>query len=100
MVKKYRLLDMDGFYYESSVPGKLGGNSKLRIYGKLDCSSAISALPKGYSSHRVFFSNESEAIGAGYRPCANCMKDRYKIWKSGGALDSANYPWLQLPGHL
>lgn len=100
MIKKYRLLDMDGIIYESSVPGKLGGNSKLRIYGKLECYSANGALSKGYASHRVFFASEDEAIRAGYRPCGNCMRDRYKIWKSGGALDSTEYPWLQLPGHL
>ena len=77
MRKTYKLLGAGGQFYKSSVPGALGGNSKAQIYGKLDCSAATAALPKGYAAHRVFFLNEGEAIAAGYRPCGRCLKDRY-----------------------
>jgi hypothetical protein len=69
--KQYRLLGADGMLYFSATPGQLGGNSKLKIYGKLNCSSAIRALPQGYAAIRVFFADEQTAIAAGYRPCGN-----------------------------
>lgn len=99
MDKKYRLLGPAGHTYESSTPGELGGNGKLKIYGRLDCPSANAALTKGYASHRVFFANETEAIAAGYRPCWRCLRDRYRKWKAGGDAGSVNYPWLSTPNH-
>lgn len=79
--KEYKLLDINGSYF-SKIPGTLGGNKKLKIYGKLDCSSALKWINKGkYIKNRVFFENEEKAIEAGYRPCAKCMKKEYKIWK-------------------
>lgn len=43
----------------------------MKIYGKLDCHSALSYIAKGqYVEHRIFFINEQAAIAAGYRPCA------------------------------
>ena len=80
--KTYVLLDKQGKSYESTVPGKLGGHKKLKIYGKLDCPSARRHIEKGeYVKHRVFFPDEMTAIAAGYRPCGICMKDEYKKWK-------------------
>ena len=32
--------------------------------------------------NRVFFATEDEAIKAGYRPCGNCTKEKYREWKS------------------
>ncbi|RBP45218.1 metal binding Ada-like protein [Roseimicrobium gellanilyticum] len=96
-MKIYRLTAPDGSIYESTVPGDLGGYSCERIYGQLDCWSARLALPKGYAQHRVFFADEAAAIAAGYRPCAKCMPVRYKVWKQGGELETANYPWKTLP---
>jgi len=96
-MKSYKLLAPDGSTYESEQPGALGGNSNLRLYGRLDCGSANAALPKGYARCRVFFADEAAAIAAGYRPCGTCLKDRYKVWKQGGATGSADYPWLVLP---
>ena len=32
--------------------------------------------------NRVFFKNEEEAIQNGYRPCAHCLPEKYKIWKA------------------
>jgi uncharacterized protein YdhG (YjbR/CyaY superfamily) len=79
---KYKLIGSDGKVYLSDVKGSLGGHSKGKIYGRLDCSSALSVIQKGgYIEHRVFFANESDAIAAGYRPCGNCMKREYAEWK-------------------
>ena len=39
--KRYRLLAADGSTYESEHPGTLGGNRADRIYGRLDCRSAV-----------------------------------------------------------
>jgi methylphosphotriester-DNA--protein-cysteine methyltransferase len=66
----------------------------MKIYGRLDCASALRHLPKGYARHRVFFKDEPAAIAAGYRPCGICMKPRYQVWKAGGEPGSENYPWL------
>ena len=72
--KEYKLLDINGQYF-SKIPGTLGGNKKLKIYGKLDCYSALNWIKKGkYVNNRVFFENEEKAIEAGYRPCLKCMK--------------------------
>ncbi len=84
MSKMYKLLGADGEFYESEEPGQLGGNSKLKIYGRLDCPSALSAIrryPGSYEKSRVFFKDEDTAIAAGYRPCGTCMREKYKIWK-------------------
>ena len=97
MVKKYLLLGPDGRVYESTTPRELGGNSKARIYGRLDCPAANAALSKGYAQRRVFFADEAAAIAAGYRPCGRCMKERYQLWKAGGEVGSTVYPWLQQP---
>ena len=80
-VKLYKLIN-DGTLYLSLVPGTLGGNKRLKIYGKLDCRSALSWIKRGYYvQDRVFFLNEEVAIKAGYRPCGVCMPDEYKLWK-------------------
>ncbi len=94
----YRLLHPDGTLHDSDVAGTLGGNSTLRIYGRLDCARAIAALPLGYAKHRVFFADERSAIAAGYRPCGRCMPEQYAIWKAG-PVGSTPYPWSILPHH-
>lgn len=89
--KTYRLLAPDGSMYESLVPGTLGGNSRLKIYGRLDCKSALRYVAGGtYQPHRVFFADEREAILAGYRPCGNCMRSEYAAWKKGSLIDTMN----------
>ena len=30
----------------------------------------------------LIFADEATAIAAGYRPCANCMREEYRAWKS------------------
>ncbi|MDD4110615.1 MAG: Ada metal-binding domain-containing protein [Clostridia bacterium] len=80
--KLYKLIGKDGKTYLSEKPGQLGGNKDIKIYGKLDCPSALRWIAKGkYVKNRVFFANEADAIKAGYRPCAVCMKEKYKQWK-------------------
>ena len=81
-VKTYTLLSVDGKPYQSSTPGLLGGHKKLKIYGRLDCPSALRYIAKGqYVKNRVFFKDEETAIAAGFRPCAKCMPKEYKLWK-------------------
>lgn len=80
--KIYHLIGSDGKPYESPVKGALGGHRKLKIYGRLDCPSALRFIAKGqYVKYRVFFKDEETAIAAGYRPCAVCMPEKYKAWK-------------------
>ena len=78
----YHLIGKDGNPYDSETPGTLGGHRRLKIYGRLDCSSALRYIAKGqYTAHRVFFADEETAIAAGYRPCAKCMPEAYRRWK-------------------
>jgi methylphosphotriester-DNA--protein-cysteine methyltransferase len=60
----------------------VGGNIQLKIYGLLTCTSG-KRLKK---SNRVFFVDELEAVSFGYRPCGNCMKEKYLIWKINNTL--------------
>lgn len=85
--KKFKLINSEGKEYLSDIPGTLGGNKKLKIYGKLDCPSAARWIEKGYyTSNRVFFENEDVAIAAGYRPCAVCMPEEYAKWKKNNLI--------------
>lgn len=80
-MKRYKLLGADGKEYLSEMPGAFGGNSKLKIYGRLDCPSALSTIkrfPGSYEKSRVFFADEKAALAAGYRPCGNCLREKYK----------------------
>ena len=77
----YKLMNRDGTFYESELPGEYGGNGKMKIYGRLDCPSALSTIrrfPGEYEKHRVFFADERTALLAGFRPCGNCLRDKYK----------------------
>lgn len=78
----YKLIDRNGRVYESETKGTLGGHRKLKIYGRLDCPSALRHIAAGrYVKYRVFFADEETAIAAGYRPCAVCMPEQYAEWK-------------------
>ena len=82
--KVYWLVGPDGKRYQSATPGTLGGNAKAKIYGRLHCGSALATIRKygaSYTKHRVFFADEETAIAAGYRPCGNCMRERFIAWK-------------------
>ena len=78
----YVLLGADGRFYESDVKGQWGGHRGQRVYGRLDCPSALLAIARGgYVRHRVFFADEATALAAGYRPCAVCCPRQYESWK-------------------
>jgi methylphosphotriester-DNA--protein-cysteine methyltransferase len=79
----YKLIAVDGSTYPSAIPGTLGGHRKLKIFGRLDCPSALRFIARGhYVAHRVFFADENTARAAGYRPCAKCLPDEYQVWKA------------------
>lgn len=68
------------------IRGTLGGHRGTRIYGRLDCPSALRAIANGgYLKHRVFFADEAAAITAGYRPCARCLPAKYRAWKANAS---------------
>ena len=80
-MKQYKLLGPDGKQYLSETPGTLGGNGKLKIYGRLDCPSALSTIrrfPGSYEKSRVFFADERTALAGGFRPCGNCLREKYR----------------------
>ena len=83
----YKLIGADGKEYLSEEKGTLGGHRGQHLYGRLDCPSALRAIarPTGgtYIKNRVFFKAEQTAYAAGYRPCAVCMREHYKLWKEG-----------------
>lgn len=82
-MKRYTLIGADDTSYESPTPGTIGGHRRARIYGRLDCPSALRAIERGgYVTQRVFFADEATAVAAGYRPCARCLPDRYRDWKN------------------
>jgi methylphosphotriester-DNA--protein-cysteine methyltransferase len=60
------------------------GNQRLKIYGTFDCSSGKSMK----NENRIFFKDEAEAIGEGYRPCGCCLRKKYLCWKKCIATDS------------
>jgi hypothetical protein len=96
--KTYYLLGPDLKKHPSKTKGQLGGHYDDRIYGRLHCSTALRAIAKGgYVANRVFFADEEAAIAAGFRPCGNCMRERYRQWKQGGELGTDTYPWLRGP---
>lgn len=79
----FTLIGADGKPCASEVPGTLGGNSRGKLYGRLDCPCALRAIRQGgYVQHRVFFADEATAIAAGYRPCGTCLRVEYATWKS------------------
>jgi hypothetical protein len=81
--KRYTLLDAGGRATISRTPGMLGGYRRGKIYGRLDCPAARRAIAAGgYVAHRVFFADEPTAIAAGYRPCAVCLPQAYRAWKT------------------
>jgi methylphosphotriester-DNA--protein-cysteine methyltransferase len=84
------LVGADAHAYASARRGTLGGHRRGRIYGRLDCPSALRAIARGgYVGQRVFFADEAAAAGAGYRPCAVCMPDAYASWRSRASEERA-----------
>ena len=89
-MKRYKLIRSDGTTHLSSTPRNTGGHRTARIYGRLDCPSALRAIERGgYVTHRVFFADEDTAVAAGYRPCARCLPERYNAWKANASTTAA-----------
>jgi methylphosphotriester-DNA--protein-cysteine methyltransferase len=81
--KTYALLDRDGRPYQSPTPGTLGGHRRTKVYGRLDCPTALRWIARGkYVQHRVFFADEEVAVAAGYRPCGHCLRVEYRRWRA------------------
>ena len=53
----------------------LAGNSRLKIYGLLNCYSG----KRMKRINRVFFRDEAEAKELGFRSCKNCIR-RQTLW--------------------
>jgi methylphosphotriester-DNA--protein-cysteine methyltransferase len=84
MSRTWMLLDRDRRPYSSAHPGTLGGHRRTRVYGRLDCPTALRAIARGgYVRHRVFFADEETAVAAGFRPCAVCLPGAYAAWREG-----------------
>ena len=89
----YALTGPDGSRYSSAAKGQWGGHKPAKIYGRLDCPSALRAITRGgYARYRVFFADEAAAIAAGYRPCAVCCPDRYRAWQAAKQTPSGGLP--------
>jgi hypothetical protein len=83
MRQSWTLIGPDCKLYAGNQPGTLGGYRRGRIYGHLDCPSALRAIAHGgYLAHRVFFLTEDHARAAGYRPCGVCLPAGYASWKA------------------
>lgn len=79
----FTLIGADGEPYASATPGLLGGRRRTRVYGSLGCRAARAVVDRGgYARHRVFFADEATAVAAGYRPCAVCLPEAYRAWRS------------------
>ena len=71
--------------------GTVGGHRRTRIYGRLDCPSALRAIARGgYVTQRVFFADEATAVAAGFRPCARCLPDAYRRWRASASQSHAD----------
>ena len=76
------LIGPDGNRTRASKRVGLAAIEAPRIFGRLDCGAALRAIARGgYIRYRVFFADAASATKAGYRPCAVCMPDAYRLWK-------------------
>jgi hypothetical protein len=81
--RTYRLVGADGQPYRSAEPGTLGGNARGKVYGRLDCATALYHVRNGgYVQHRVFFRDAATAVAAGFRPCGSCLRAEHARWRA------------------
>lgn len=73
MIWHNEIKDEDLIQLIKSKSIQFGGHAKLKTYGSLACKS-------GKRENRVFFKDENEPLREGYRPCGNCMKEKYQAW--------------------
>jgi methylphosphotriester-DNA--protein-cysteine methyltransferase len=80
--RTYTLVAADGKPYASTEKGTIGGHRGTKVFGRLDCPTALRSIARGgYARRRVFFADVATAVEAGYRPCAACMPEAYRGWK-------------------
>jgi hypothetical protein len=83
LVKLYRLVGADGAGLLSPTPGTLRGHRRSKVYGRLDCPSALRWIGRGhYVRHRVFFADVGTAVAAGYRSCGAYLPEAYAKWRA------------------
>lgn len=86
--KLYTLLGPDSQFYASPYQAPYGGHSGVKLFGKLDCPSALMHIRRGhYVDQRVFFASFMDALALGYRACRRCSKD----------FPSVSYPYVPKP---
>ncbi|MEO5582417.1 MAG: Ada metal-binding domain-containing protein [Saprospiraceae bacterium] len=76
MIKHSELTNTDLWIKIHNRDIRFGGNSKLKIYGLLQCKSG----KRMKWQHRVFFNSTDEALSVGYRPCGHCMREEYLLF--------------------
>jgi len=79
MIRHTDLTDRELYTLLKSQQIQWGGNAKLKIYGRLDCTSG----KRMKRQNRVFFLNEQQALAQQFRPCGHCMRAAYRAWKNG-----------------
>jgi len=57
---------------------RFAGNNRLKIYGKLNCTSGKRMM----IDNRVFFSSIEEAEALEFRPCGHCLRAAYREYIS------------------
>jgi methylphosphotriester-DNA--protein-cysteine methyltransferase len=76
MIKHNEISDCELRQKIKSQSIKYGGNSNLKIYGQLDCTSG----KRMHQKNRVFFATKHSAEENDYRPCGHCMRQEYEQW--------------------
>ena len=46
---------------------------------------------ESYEKSRVFFADEKTALAAGYRPCGNCLREKYKEYMANPQKYKENF---------
>ena len=85
----YKLLGADGKPYLSEMPGAFGGNSKQKIYGRLDCRTALPDFPAAMKNTAYSLPTRKrlwppDTVHAGI-VCGNSTRNIRTIQKNTGA---------------
>jgi len=72
------------------------GNRRLKIYGSLNCKSG----KRMKKENRVFFKLENDALKNGFRPCGNCLKEKYKKMDLFNTTTGKNHNLLPYGGNV
>ena len=81
--QRYTLLGADRRPTAARPPARSAGTAAARSTAGSTARAALRAIAAGgYVAHRVFFADEPTAVAAGYRPCAVCLPQAYRTWKT------------------